>query len=358
MSISNIVRPEIRDLTAYHSAEQMDDTIRLNANEACWSSDTGQQGIALNRYPDVRPLELRSRLAAWYGVQDENLLVTRGSSEAIDLLIRSFCRAGRDNIVLTPPTFDMYRLYAEIHGTGTVNVPLDTDKDFAIDCDALLAGCTADSKLIFLCSPNNPTGRLVPRSTILALLESRRNQSIVVVDEAYIEFSDSDSIAELVNEYENLAVLRTVSKALALAGTRCGCAIAGREIIDVLDRIMPPYSIPTPAVRHVINALAPARLELALSNVAETVAARDALMRNLRTLAIVDRVWPSSANFLLVRFHDAALVNRVASKAGILLRRFPGQTALENCLRITVGSADEIATLLDVLSSIKAGANV
>ena len=358
MSIANIVRPEIRNLTAYQSAEQMDDTIRLNANEACWNSDAGQPGISLNRYPEVRPHELRSRLANWYGVRDENLLVTRGSSEAIDLLIRSFCRAGQDDIVLTPPTFDMYRHYADIHGTGIVNVPLDLDKDFAIDCAALIAGCSSASKLVFLCSPNNPTGRPVPRSTILALLESRQNQSIVVVDEAYVEFGDAASIAELVNEYENLAVLRTVSKALALAGTRCGCAIASTEIIDVLDRVMPPYSMPTPAVRHVVNALAPERLELAMSNVAGTIAARDALMQSLRELPIVDRVWPSSANFLLVRFRDAQLVNRVTSDAGILLRQFPGQPELENCLRITVGSDEEIAALTDVLSSIRVGANV
>jgi histidinol-phosphate aminotransferase len=336
----------------------MDGAIRLNANEACWSGDTNQPGISLNRYPDVRPMELRARLAKWYGVRDENLLVTRGSSEAIDLLIRAFCRAGQDNIVLTPPTFDMYRLYADIHGTDIVSVPIDASRDFSVDCDALIAGCTPGSKLIFLCSPGNPTGRPVPRSTILALLEARRNQSIVVVDEAYVEFGDSDSMAELVNEFDNLAVLRTVSKALALAGTRCGCAIASSEIIDVLDRIMPPYSMPTPAVSHVIDAMEPERLELAMSNVAKTIAARSTLAESLRELPIVDRIWPSSANFLLVRFHDAQLVHRMASKAGILLRRFPEQPALENCLRITVGSNAEIATLLDVLSSIEAGANV
>lgn len=353
MSISDIVRPEIRNLTAYQSAEQLDDTIRLNANEACWNNDAGKPGISLNRYPEVRPNELRSRLAKWYGVRDENLLVTRGSSEAIDLLIRTFCRAGQDNVVLTPPTFGMYRHYADIHGTTIVNVPLDANADFAIDCDALVAQCTPDSKLLFICSPNNPTGGLVPRSTILKLLESRRNQSIIVVDEAYIEFGDSASMAEFVNEYDNLAVLRTVSKALALAGTRCGCAIAGREIIELLDRVMPPYSMPTPAVRHVIDALTPERLELATVNVATTIAARDALTQSLRELPIVDRVWPSNANFLLVRFQDSQLVHRVTSNAGILLRQFVNQPGLENCLRITVGSSEEIAALMNVLSDIE-----
>jgi len=354
MSITAIVRPEILGLVAYQSAEQKNNTIRLNANEASWDRIADNAELALNRYPEARPDDLRSRLAEWYGVRDENVLVTRGSSEAIDLLIRSFCRASLDNIVLSPPTFDMYRVYGEIHGAEVVNVPLTARNDFAIDCDALLEACTPDSKLIFICSPNNPTGQLVPQSKLLALLEARRGQSIVVVDEAYIEFSGTASMSALVNEYDNLAVLRTTSKALALAGTRCGCAIANREVIDVLDRVLPPYSMPTSVAREVVDALTSDSLALALLGINKTMVAREDLTGRLRELPIVERVWDSAANFVLVRFHDAALVNREAISAGILLREFGSQSGLDNCLRITVGNQQEIEILMELLSDIGA----
>lgn len=358
MSIAEIARPEIRRLCAYEPADRLANTIRLNANEACWTDEVEHSEFSMNRYPEVRPIQLRSRLAEYYGVGDENLLVTRGSSEAIDLLIRAFCRAGQDDIVLTPPTFEMYRVYANIQGTGIVNVPRIANKQFAIDLNALLSSCTAKSKLIFVCSPNNPTGQLVPYSTISTLLESRQDQSIIVVDEAYIEFSDSRSMAELVHQYDNLVVLRTTSKALALAGTRCGCAIACREIIDILDRVLPPYSFSTPAVRHVMAALGPHRLALAKQNIASTISARIDLTRRLSELPIVDRVWPSDANFILVRFHDGEIVKRRSERAGILLRQFKLEAGLENCLRITVGSSDEIAALLAMLSDIRVNTDV
>ncbi len=273
MTITTLARPEISCLYGYESAEQIANTVRLHANEASWSGSSTPFDQSMNRYPEIRPDALRSRLADWYSVPRKNLLVTRGSSEAIDLLIRTFCRGGQDSIAVTPPTFAMYQVYADIQGAQVLEAPLAADDDFSLDCDTLIAACKAHTKLIFLCSPNNPTGQLIPRATILTILESRRDKSLVVVDEAYIEFSRSNSMAELLDEYENLVVLRTLSKALALAGARCGCVIARPEIIDLLDRVLAPYALSTPVIGCVMNALLPNRLAFAEKNTKATVAA-------------------------------------------------------------------------------------
>jgi histidinol-phosphate aminotransferase len=358
MTIANLARPEISCLYGYESAEQIANMVRLHANEASWSDNRAPFDQSMNRYPEIRPDALRSRLADWYAVPRENLLVTRGSSEAIDLLIRTFCRCGQDSIVITPPTFAMYQVYADIQGAQVLRAPLVADDDYSVDCDMLIAACKADTKLIFICSPNNPTGQLMSRATILTILESRHDKSLVVVDEAYIEFSRSNSVAELLNEYENLVVLRTLSKALALAGARCGCVVARQEIIDLLDRVLAPYALSTPVIGCVMNALLPNRLAFAEKNIKATIAARDELAERLRELPVVDWVSPSDANFLLVRFHDADVVRQATADAGILLRHFGNEASLSGCIRITVGSADQNNMLINVLSNMSVGANV
>lgn len=358
MTMTNLARPEISCLYGYESAGQMANTVRLHANEASWSGSGTPFDQPMNRYPEIRPEALRSRLADWYSVPRENLLVTRGSSEAIDLLIRTFCRCGQDSVTITPPTFTMYQVYADIQGAQVLKVPLVADDDFSVDCDTLIAACKTDTKLIFLCSPNNPTGRLIPRATILTILEARRDKSLVVVDEAYVEFSRSNSVAELLDEYENLVVLRTLSKALALAGARCGCVVARQEIIDLLDRILAPYALSTPVIGCVMNALLPNRLAFAAKNIKATVAARDDLAEQLMKLPVVERIWPSDANFSLVRFHDVDVVREATADAGILLRHFSNEAGLSGCIRITVGSADENDMLINVLSNISVNTNV
>lgn len=358
MTMTSLARPEISCLYGYESAGQMANTVRLHANEASWSGSGTPFDQPMNRYPEIRPDALRSRLADWYSVPRENLLVTRGSSEAIDLLIRTFCRCGQDSITITPPTFTMYQVYADIQGAQVLKAPLVADDDFSLDCDTLIAACKTDTKLIFLCSPNNPTGRLIPRATILTILEARRDKSLVVVDEAYVEFSRSNSVAELLDEYENLVVLRTLSKALALAGARCGCVVARQEIIDLLDRVLAPYALSTPVIGCVMNALLPNRLAFAAKNIKATVAARDELAEQLRKLPVVERIWSSDANFLLVRFHDIDVVREATADAGILLRHFSNEAGLSGCIRITVGSADENDMLINVLSNISVNTNV
>lgn len=353
MNIEDLARPEIRDLQSYETAVSLSGALRLHANESSWPMAT--DGKSLNRYPELRPVELRSRLADRFGVCHNKLLVTRGSTEAIDLLIRTFCRAGQDNIVVTSPTFSMYQVYADIQGAETISCPLLPEEDFAVDADALNNSCTASSKLIFICSPNNPGGNLVPRSEIIRLLHARKGKSIIVVDEAYIEFSDTGSIAELVADYENLVVLRTLSKALALAGVRCGVAIGSATLIRMLDSVLAPYALATPVIDCVMHALSSDESSAGETRVNRIITERERFRELLAGNNQVRKVWPSQANFLLVQFRDLATVQKRLQSESILIRDFSSQPGLDNCARLTVGSPDENNRLLEVLNLVEDG---
>lgn len=344
-------REDILGLRSYRAGAQVSGTIRLNANEAPVSVDRPP----LNRYPEVHPVRLRGRLADLLGVPAVNLLVTRGSSEAIDVLIRAWCRAYENTIVTTPPTFDMYRVYAEIQGAPIVAVPLVAASGFALDTDALLARCDARTRIVFVCSPNNPTGSLVPRDDILRLVTALSGKALVVVDEAYVEFSTAVSLAAAVNDYHNLVVLRTLSKAHALAGARCGAVIACEGVVDVMSKVLPPYSFPTPVVESVMSALTDERVARAERAVAAIIAERGRLYERLREQPAIRSVWPSQANFLLARFHDLPAVQRQLFDRRILVRDFGAQPGLENCARITVGSPEDNDALLDALDACRSG---
>jgi histidinol-phosphate aminotransferase len=348
MSIAEIARPDIRGLRPYEAAAQVEDTIRLNANEASWRSGCDDFHRPLNRYPEIRPVKLRQLLAARYDCGTENLLVTRGTSEAIDLLMRVFCTAGVDNIVTATPTFSMYKHYAIVQGAGFHNVETNGDNDFAIDPVQILSACNEQTKLVFVCSPNNPTGTLVPEDTLRRIIDGRRGRSIVVIDEAYIEFAESASAVELLASCDNLVVLRTLSKALAFAGARCGSIIGNPEIIGMLDAVQAPYALATPVVECVENALQGNALADARQRVAETVDERHRLEEELVKLSFVSRIWPSAANFLLVAVDDADALMRHCRSDNLLLRYFGGELA--NCVRISVGSRDENNRLLESLA--------
>jgi histidinol-phosphate aminotransferase len=347
MTITSLARPEIQALTAYEAAAQVADTIRLNANEAPWTSPADHFRRPLNRYPEIRPAALRSALATRYGCDAARLLVTRGTSEAIDLLVRAFCRAGLDNIVTSSPSFSMYRHYAAVQGAQCREVGTDPDKDFAIDVDALLDACDGDTRLVFVCSPNNPTGTLLPRSDLCELLERRGDSSAIVVDEAYVEFADTPSAVELLDRYPNLVVLRTLSKALAFAGARCGSVIGPPDLIRMLSAVQAPYALATPVVECVQDALQTESLDEAERWRETIISERKRLVAGLGKLDFVHRTWPSAANFFLVEVEDASAILEYASANKVLLRHFGGQLA--NCLRITVGAPGENDRLLDLL---------
>lgn len=351
MSITKLVRPELRAMHAYDAAEQVDDTIRLNANESPRRSPIGNFRRPLNRYPEVRPQKLQTALANRFGCRADQLLVTRGSSEAIDLVIRTFCRAGEDGVLVTSPSFSMYRHYAEVQGAGLIEVETLAEHDFAIDVDAILAACRESTRLIFICSPNNPTGTVLARDELERLLTERGDASAIVVDEAYIEFGNKPSVTELLDRHRNLLVLRTLSKALGFAGARCGAVAGPADVIRILSAVQAPYALATPVVECVEDALQDDQLALAEQAVLDTIAERERLVAALTRYDFVSKVWPSDANFLLVRFDDAAAVMRRCQEHNVLLRHFGG--ALDDCVRISVGNRDENNQLLRVLDTLK-----
>lgn len=355
MSVLDLARPDLLALAGYSSArmEASGGKIMLNANESPWP----QTGDApLNRYPDPQPLQLRTQLAALYGVSREQLLIGRGSDEAIDLLVRAFCRAGRDAILVQPPTFGMYAVCAAVQGAEVRSVPLSREAGFLPDFDAVIAAVNASAKtrvqvkLVFVCAPNNPTGDLPPRSAILALVEALRGRALVVVDEAYIEFADAVSLAADVASYGNLAVLRTLSKAHALAAARIGCLIAAPEIIGLLRRIMSPYPLPTPCVEAAEDALSPVALYRTNARIEQVRSERERLRELLGGIGDVRAVLPSQANFLAVRFDNADARYRQLLARGIVVRDVRHYPRLADALRITIGTPEENAALIDALA--------
>lgn len=351
MSIAKLARPEIRALHAYDAAEQIDDTVRLNANESPLVAAADQFRRPLNRYPEVRPRKLQQALAERFGCEPKQLLVTRGSSEAIDLLVRTFCRAGKDSVLTTSPSFSMYRHYADVQGADIIEVATRASRDFAIDVDAVLAACEATTRLIFICSPNNPTGTTLPRQELVRLLERRGDRSAVVVDEAYVEFGTEPSVIELLDEHPNLLVLRTLSKALAFAGARCGAVVGPETVIRMLAAVQAPYALATPVVECVEDALQDQQLALAEKTVEQIVRERERLMRELRRFDFVRKVWQSNANFFLIEVDDADRVLGRCADHKVLLRHFGGDLAA--CIRISVGSAEENNQLLSALETLR-----
>ncbi len=351
MSIADRARPEIRRLAPYQAAIQVEDTVRLNANESPWTSGADTCRRPLNRYPEIRPARLRQALANRFGCHSEQLLVTRGTSEAIDLLIRAFCRDGRDTVVTTAPTFSMYRHYAAIQGAGVREALTDRDDGFSVRADDVVAQCDDDTRLVFLCSPNNPTGTSIDRDTIRTILERLGGLAAVVVDEAYIEFSSRPSTVDLLAEFDNLVVLRTLSKALAFAGARCGAVIGPRDVIDMLDAVQAPYAVATPVVECVERAMAGKWLDEATRHIRDLVDERKRVGETLMALPFVERQWNSDANFILVQVRDAKSLMDYTQNNRLLLRYFG--PPLDDCVRITIGSNDENDSLLRMLQAFR-----
>ncbi|MEO7050186.1 MAG: histidinol-phosphate transaminase [Rhodanobacter sp.] len=348
MSVLDLARPEIRALQPYSSArmEASGGTVFLNANESAWPP-LGDGGLGCNRYPEPQPAALVSTLAALYGVRDEQILVGRGSDEAIDLLVRAFCRAGQDAILIQPPTFGMYSVCARIQNAAVIEVALADD--FTLGVDAVLAAVTPAVKLIFVCTPNNPSGQCVPRESIERLLQTLDGQALLVVDEAYIEFAYERSVADLIDRYEYLAVLRTLSKAWALAGARIGSLLANPEVIALLRLIMPPYPLPLPCVALALAAFSEAGQAQAREHLATLRREHERVRGALTTLASVRAVLPSQANFLAVRFDDAGAAYRRLLAAGIVVRDIRRYPKLGDALRVTIGSPGENDRMLAVL---------
>ncbi len=341
-----LARPEILALCPYEHATWDPRLERLHANESPWRVPGDASEAGLNRYPEPQPQALVSRLAELYGVTPSQLLVGRGSDEAIDLLTRAFCAAGRDAVVVCPPTFGMYAVAARIQGAAVVAVPLRRDQGYSLDLPALQSALTPAVKLVYLCTPNNPTGNEMPEAQVLQVLQACQGRALVVVDEAYGEFAAHPGYAARLADNPHLVVLKTLSKAQGLAGARVGSLLADPQIVSLLRKIIPPYAMAQPTVEAALHALQPAAQAVARSRVAATRAERQGLATGLAASPAVQKVWMSAANFLLVEFRDAGAALRDIAAAGLLVRDVRSQPGLGAALRLTVGTAEQNARLL------------
>lgn len=347
----DLMRPDLRNLAAYSSARTealgFVPEIGIDANEFPWPPFGFAGAVcAPNRYPAPQPAELIGKLAALWNVPPNRILLGRGSDEGIDVLIRLFCRAGTDSIIICPPTYGMYKVAATTQGAKTIEIPLRQDRH--LDIDGILGACGAETKLIFIPSPHAPMGHLMRRADILSLCKARAGKSLIVVDEAYIEFSDSpEGMLPDVASTPNLVVLRTLSKAHALAGERVGTVIGEPELIQNLLKILAPYPLTQTSIRAALDALSPNGLIQSAERRKLIVAERERMARLLPSSPLIESVYPSVANFLLAQTKGAAAVMSELRRFGILAR--DRNNDIPNTVRFSIGTPEENTLVLQAL---------
>ncbi len=352
--LRKLVRENIKKLKPYSSARSEfsgDAKIFLDANENSFGSSLPSSfgeglWVRYNRYPDPMQWELKRKIGTIKNIAAENILLGNGSDECIDLLIRAFCEPKEDNIIICPPTYGMYEVYAHINAIELKEVPLQ--QNFQLNLEALENAIDENTKLMFLCSPNNPTGNSLESEDVEMVLNNF--DGIVIVDEAYINYSRQRSFISHLKDYPNLVVMQTFSKAWGLAALRLGMNFASKEIIEILNRIKPPYNINGETQQLAIKALD--CLEAVNEMIKETVKEREILMKEISALPIVQKVYPSDANFLLVKIENATDVYNYLKEKGIIVRNRSNVILCEDCLRITVGTPRENIELLKELKSL------
>lgn len=344
------VRRSVSDMAAYSSARSLysaeDGYILLDANECPYEPYVGSKDQS--RYAGQQPDRAVQALCRLYDVSKRNLVLTRGADEAIDVLMRAFCEAREDTVVICPPTFPMYAQAAALQGVALLASPLN-EVDFTFDVDKVLKTVQSNTKIVFVCSPNNPTGNLVPVSDIEKLCTALAGQALIVTDETYIEFSKGQSVVPLIERYENLVVLRTLSKAYAAAGLRAGVAIGNSSVIDVMKKVLAPYPVAQVVADEICRILTESNISRLRGKIAETVARRDRLVSEFLKLDDVVSIYPSEANFLLIKVKDGKGFVKRCLDGGVIIRDQSAQKGLENCARIAIGSDEEMARLFDVI---------
>lgn len=343
--ISKLIRPNILGLKAYSSARDeftgfKKEMIFLDANENPF--DNG-----LNRYPDPLQNTLKEKISALKGIPAEKIMLGNGSDEVLDLLFRAFCNPVKDSILTFPPTYGMYQVLADINDIRVKEVLLNDD--FQIDIEKALKEIDDQTKIIFICSPNNPTGNLMAEKSIISLLESFNG--IVVIDEAYIDFSDTDSWITRLGDYKNLVVTQTFSKALGRAGIRLGICYADSQIINILNAIKPPYNINILTQKEASDTLD--KYEDVIKQINNIKEYKIQLYNDLEDIRFIDEVYNTDANFLLIRVDDANKRYRQILEKGIVVRNRNTQPKCKNCLRITIGTEEQNIELIKVLKSIE-----
>lgn len=351
-NVLKLIRPDLQRFTPYSSArdEINTGTIWLNANESPFLQEL--DGIVLNRYPEKQPPALLDCLSTLFNRPPAELLITRGSDEPIDLLIRLFCQAGEDAILICPPTFGMYKVCARLQNAAVIEVPLIKQNDFAFDKTGIMAAKHLRPKLIFLCSPNNPTGTFINIKDVAEICEVYQDQSLIIVDEAYIDYTESEAALALLDAYDNVVILRTLSKFYGLAAIRLGILLGRPELIACLKQIIAPYPIAAPIAKLALAYLSTEQLKKKQEERQLIIRERKRVNEALTQLPIIKKCWPSAANFLLLELKDFQKSLLALRKNGIVLRNFPGQTLLQNCLRMTLGLPHENDAVIDTLSEV------
>lgn len=342
MDIKELIRPNILSLAPYSCARDEfkgEASVYLDANESPYNNGT-------NRYPDPMQAEVKALLAPIKKVRASQIFLGNGSDEAIDLVYRIFCRPGIDNVVAPAPTYGMYQVCADINDVEYRAIPLQPD--YQLDMEAMKAAIDENTKAIWLCSPNNPTGNVFGREDLLWFLDNAN--AMVIVDEAYIDFSDKGTMVEMLDKYPNLIVLQTFSKAWGQAAIRLGIALASEEVIAYFNNVKYPYNVNILTQKHALGVLANVAEKEA--HVAEILAQRDVLRNMLSALPCVKEIYPSDANFLLVKVTDANGIYKYLQEKGIIVRNRNRVTLCQNCLRITVGTPAENIEIVNALKSL------
>ncbi|KJV31147.1 histidinol-phosphate transaminase [Pantoea sp. SM3] len=351
MSIEDLARANVRALTPYQSARRLggNGDVWLNANEFPLPVPFELSQQTLNRYPECQPKMVIERYAAYAGLSPEQVIVSRGADEGIELLMRAFCEPGKDAILFCPPTYGMYSVSAETIGIEYRTVAaLD---DWQLNLPAI-ADQLDGVKVVYMCSPNNPTGNLINQDDIRKLLEMTAGKALLVADEAYIEFCPEATLAGWLKEYPHLVILRTLSKAFALAGLRCGFTLANKPVIDLMMKVIAPYPLATPVADVAGQALSEEGIALMRQHVAELNANRAWLFEQLPQLSVVQQVFPSETNYILARFTDSPKVFKTLWDQGIILRDQNKNPGLAGCLRISIGTREECERLIAALQAL------
>ncbi|TCN73589.1 histidinol-phosphate aminotransferase [Vibrio crassostreae] len=343
--IDSLVPQAVKKLIPYQSARRIggDGRVWLNANEL--ESSLFQGEASHNRYPDFLPQDIAKAYQA-YCVTDAATVAVRGADEAIDLLIRTFCKPASDNILICSPTYAMYEFCADALAIETLDSPLQ--EDFSLDVADILNKAELVN-IVFLCSPNNPTGNVIPRSDLIQVLEGTIGKSLVVVDEAYIEFEPQTSAVSLIERYPHLVVIRTLSKAFGLAAVRCGFILASQNVMQYVAKLIPPYPMPDCSSQIVLDALSDERVSVMQDATQKLVELRNWFACELTQFDFIESVYPSSTNFILLRQKPGHQVFSVLAKDGIVTRNQNHEPALRNCVRISIGSQE---SMLEVITSL------
>lgn len=343
-NINNLVRENIKNIQSYSSArdeftESTSEMVFLDANE-----NPFENGV--NRYPDPQQKSVKEKLSELKNVSTDNILLGNGSDEVLDLIFRAFCEPNKDEVIILPPTYGMYKVLANINAVIVKEIYLT--ESFQPNTKTILSSAKKESKILFLCSPNNPTGNSFSNEEVEKLL--RQFKGLVVIDEAYIDFSEQESWLNRLEEFPNLIISQTLSKAYGMAGIRLGICYASTAIIKVLNSIKPPYNVNELTQQRAVGQLN--TLDIVKEQIQELKTLKNRLMSELKSIKFIEKVYPSDANFLLIKVDDATKRYDTVIKKGIVIRNRTKEPLCENCLRITIGTSTENKKLIEILKKL------